>query len=54
MYNKKTVENRRRRIRSVVDCLNEGLTAKEMAEELGVSKRTINKDIQYIRENQNE
>lgn len=54
MYNKKAVENRQRRLCSVVDCLKEGLTAKEIAKELGVEKRTVYKDIKYIRENQKE
>ena len=32
--------------------MNEGLTTKQMAEEFGISQRTIQKDIKYILENQ--
>ena len=47
-YNKKAVEVRQRRL----SCINEGLTTKQMAEEFGISQRTIQKDIKYILENQ--
>lgn len=43
---------RRQRLYSIVDCLKEGLTVKEIADELGVSERTVSKDIKYIKENQ--
>lgn len=48
------MERRRRRLYSIIECLEEGLNSKQIAEELGVSVRTIHKDIKFIRENQNE
>lgn len=47
VYNRK-----RRRLYEVVECLKKGMNAKQIAEECGVSKRTIERDIKYIRENQ--
>ncbi len=38
------------RRRAIKQCLNEGLTTKEIAEELGVSKRTVQRDIRFIKE----
>ena len=55
MYNKKAQSNRQRRMYLIIECLNEGITdTKQIAEELGVSRRTIQNDIKYIREHQNE
>lgn len=51
-YNKKAVEVRQRRLSLIIECMNEGLTTKQMAEEFGRSQRTIQKDIKYILENQ--
>ena len=55
MYNKKAQSNRQRRMYLIIECLNEGITdTKQIAEELGVLRRTIQNDIKYIREHQNE
>lgn len=53
MYNKEGHQRRQRRLYSVIECLKEGMDTKQMAEELGVSRKTIQRDIKYIRENQN-
>jgi len=52
MYNQR-YKIRQRRLNAVVQCLKEGMTnTQEIAEELGVSRRTVQRDIKYIRENQ--
>ncbi|MCI8411913.1 MAG: HTH domain-containing protein [Clostridia bacterium] len=45
MYTNKTI---RRRL-GVLECMKENMTTEQMAEEFKVSRRTIQKDIQYIR-----
>ncbi len=53
MYNKAKRQRQQRRLYAIVECLKEGITdTKQIAEELGVSIRTIQRDIKYIRENQ--
>lgn len=54
MYNRKQVERRRQRLYEVVDCLNNGMNTREIAEELGVSLRTAQRDVKCILENQEE
>ena len=54
MYNKNGHQRRQRRLYAVVECLKEGKNTKQIAEELGVQIRTIQRDIKYIRENQNQ
>lgn len=52
MYNKKGHQRRRRRLYAIIECLEEGLNTEQIAEELGVTRRTIQRDIKYIHENQ--
>ena len=52
MYNKEAYKARRRRLYEIVECLKEGMNSKQIAEELGISIRTVQRDIKYIRENQ--
>ena len=54
MYNRKQVERRRQRLYEVVDCLNNGMNTREIAEKLEVPLRTIQRDVKYILENQEE
>ena len=54
MYNRKQVERRRQRLYEVVDCRNNGMNTREIAEKLEVPLRTIQKDVKYILENQEE
>ena len=53
MYNKEGYQRRQRRLYSIVECLKEGMNTKQISEELGVSERTVQREIKYIRENQN-
>lgn len=43
---------KRGRIIETVECLNKGMNVEQIAEELGVTQRTVQKYIKYIRENQ--
>ncbi len=52
MYNEERHQIRKRRLYAIAECLKEGLDTKQISEELRVSRRTIQKDIKYIRENQ--
>lgn len=53
MYNEEQYQKRQWRLRSIIECIKEGITdTKQIAEELGVSTRTIQRDIKFIRENQ--
>ncbi len=53
--NEEKHQRKMRRIRSVQQCLEEGMTdTKQIAEELGVSRQMIQRYIRYIRENQKE
>ena len=52
MYNNERHQRRQRRLYSIIECLKEGMDAEQIADELGVSVRTIHRDIKYIRENQ--
>ncbi len=52
MYNRKQVIRRKRRLYEVVDCLNHGMNTREIAEELGVSLRTVQRDVKCILDNQ--
>ena len=55
MYNKEGHQRRQRRLYAIIECMKEGITdTQEIAEELGVSRRTIQDDIKYMRENQNQ
>lgn len=54
MYNYKAHQGRQRRLYEIIQCMKEGLNIEQIADELGVSKRTIQKDIKYIRDNQDE
>lgn len=49
MYNSKSHKRRIGRLYEVIECTNKGMSKDEIAEELGVTKRTINKYLQYIR-----
>ena len=48
MYNRTQVERRKRRLYEVVDCLNNKMDTKQIADELGVSRRTAQRYVQYI------
>lgn len=52
MYNEERYQIRKRRLYSIVECLKEGMNTKQISEELKVPIRTVQKDIKYIRENQ--
>ena len=52
MYNEKDHQRRQRRLFEIVQCLKEGLDTNQIAEELEISRRTIQRDVKYIRENQ--
>lgn len=52
MYNKEGHQRRQRRLYAIIECLNEGMNTKQIAEELGVPRRTIQNDIKYIRDSQ--
>lgn len=52
MYNEEGHQRRQRRLYAIIECLKEGLNTEQIAEELGVARRTIQKDIKYIHENQ--
>lgn len=54
MYNEERYQIIKRRHQAIVECLKEGMNAKQISEELGVPIRTIQSDIRYIRENQKE
>ena len=52
MYNyskKKNFDERRNRIYGIIQCLKEGMSVKEIAEEYDVSESTIKRDIQYVK-----
>lgn len=53
-YNKKVQQRTQWTYRSVKECLDEGLKAKQIAEELGISEKTVSRYTRYIRENQKE
>lgn len=49
-YSEEAHKRRERRLLSIVDCLKEKkLTQQELSEEFGVSKRTIQLDLQELR-----
>lgn len=52
MYNRKQVIRRKRRLYEAVDCLSHGMNTREIAEELGVSLRTAQRDVKCILDNQ--
>lgn len=54
MYNKEGFLRRRRRMYEIMQCIKEGLTTKEIAEELGVTRKTIERDIRFMRDNKDE
>lgn len=54
MYKDELLQRMQQRRHAVAECLKEELTSKQIAEELGVPLRTIQKDIKYIRGNQKE
>lgn len=48
-YNKKGHQRRIGRLYEVIDCVNKGMKKEQIADELGVTKRTVDKYLQYIR-----
>lgn len=48
-YCKSKESRKNRRILLVKECLNEGLTQKQIADEMGVSTGTIRRDIKELR-----
>ena len=54
MYSRYQKRRKRRTLYEIVECLNKGMTTKEIAEELRISVRTAQRHIKYIRENQEE
>lgn len=59
MYNRYYSEEahlkKQQRVKSVIQCLEEGMSdTKQIAEELGVSRSTVQRYIRYIRKSQEE
>ena len=55
MYQKDIPERimiRRRRLYNIVECLKEKMTKQQIADELGVSVRTVERDIKFILDGQ--
>lgn len=52
MYNKKSHIRKEGRLYEVIQCLKEGMDRNQIAEELGVTKRTVDRYIQEIRKRQ--
>lgn len=54
-YGKERYKEIERRRQSIVQCLKEGMrSTKQIADELGVSQSTVQRDIRFILENQKE
>ena len=53
-YTRKQEEMRKKRgrILETAECLDKGMDTKQIAEELGVSRRTVQRYVRYIQDNQ--